>query len=651
MPSTEQVPKSELAGTVDDFLRQKRSGKFSDPNNPDFLSIIEFIEKFDLLPNGLYPTQRFILKLYYNIPLDDILPSDPNDRIRITDKFNTKVVCEFTETEYLNYLYDQGRCNIKKQDERERRELILVLGRRSGKSLLSALIAAYELYKLLRRGCPQEYYGMQPTSQIRIICVANDKEQAEIVYGDMSAFVTQIDYFKSSIVHDTQSFQKFQTEHDRKKFGTGKRGSITATFKSSIAKGLRGRGIVTCILDELAFFVDDGKSSAKRVYKAIFPSTAQFSPKDPKNRRVPIGPNEGRMISISSPDAREGFFYELYQIALSKDKAAANMLMIQAPTWEVNPTIDSDYYRTEHAKDPLSFNTEYGARFSDRVRGWIEDPKDLTECINEDLRPINRGIPRDPHWVGLDFGIVKDGTSVTLTHLSNGKVEVDYHESWYAGKRWSEINPHLTNPIVSYAHTLQDVNRLDIDEIVNWLTALSRRFFILKGVFDQWAGPIFEQKLHKSGLIQFEMRNFTTAESSQTYSITKMLMYSRQLSIYDYPIPEAALDGTDLNKHSPHITELLELQAYSGGKNIVVVEAPKIIGKHDDFSDSFARSCMLAAEHIKENPNALDMSFHLQSIKPNMTKKIGYGQFHRHRARLHGPPPRERTIPRVLKRG
>jgi hypothetical protein len=326
-------------------------------------------------------------------------------------------------------------------------------------------------------------------------------------------------------------------------------------------------------------------------------------------------------------------------------------LMIQAPTWEVNPTLSSDYYSVEYAKDPKSFDTEHGGSFSDRVRGWIENHNDLTDCISYDLKPQLRGLPREPFFAGVDFGIVKDGTAITLTHIKNSKIETAYHEVWYAGKNWKEMNPHLTAPVIPYAYELQSEKRIDIDEIINWFIALSKRFFILKGVFDQWAGPIFEQKLHKSGLTQFEMKNFSVNESSQMYQMAKMLMYARQLRIYDYPLPESTLLDVKGKLHSPMISELLELQSRSGGKNITIVEAPSIAGKHDDISDSLVRSLSLAVDYTRNNPGSLEASIISHVSQRQAQVPIGYHQFHRIRARMHGPAPKERRVPFLLRRG
>jgi hypothetical protein len=491
---------------------------------------------------------------------------------------------------------------------------------------------------------------MPSGSEIRVLDIANDKEQASIVYNDIQNHIQAIDYFKSSVAHDTQTYLKFRTEHDRIKYGPDGNGTITATFKSSIAKGLRGRGIICAILDEIAFFVDNGKSSAERVYKAIKPSIAQFARHHKKTRKA-IGDTEGRMILISSPDAREGFFYKQYQMSMTGGPESRNMLMIQAPTWEIRPDLPKSYYEEEYAKDPPGFMTEHGAEFSDRVRGFIEDAADLQACIVPELRPKQAGIPREPHFAGVDFGISGDGTSIALTRIHQGRFELAYHEIWYPKKKWSESNPHLLAPMIPYAMTLQDVARIDIDAIADWFFALSRRFYILQGIFDQWAGPIFEAVLHKRTLTQFEMRNFSPSESSQMYHGFKMSMYYKQLALYDYPIPQN-VEGQmwDGSRHSPLISELLELQSTSGGKNIIIVEAPKVRGKHDDQSDALVRSIALAQEYAKENPSILLQGTSLVPMTMNRMPTYGYHQYHRSRDKMHAGGPSMRRAPRLRPR-
>jgi hypothetical protein len=187
---------------------------------------------------------------------------------------------------------------------------------------------------------------------------------------------------------------------------------LRVTFKSSIAKGLRGAGNAVIIMDEMAHYKETGQSSAKDIYDAVKPSMAAFIPKDPETGSKMMQPDgseypvESRLITISSPLNKSGKFYDLFHLAMSRGPGSNNMLAIQAPTWEINPTLSNDYYKEQYHADPAVFLTEHGAQFSDRVRGWIEREEDLMACVDEGLLPQILGIPRYPYQMGIDIGLI-----------------------------------------------------------------------------------------------------------------------------------------------------------------------------------------------------------------------------------------------------
>jgi hypothetical protein len=569
----------------------------------------------------LFPVQRFIVKLYYHLPLDDKLPEDETRRIRISDMFNTKTLYTFTEKEYLSYLYNEGRCNIGEQDHL-RRQLTLPIGRRAGKTTLSAVFASYELYRLLSLGNPQEYYGLPNGNRIQIISVATDKDQAGLLFNDVTSHMAKCEFFQPYIANNTLSYVQLRTPYDIERYGPtvrhtdGKftsfngKASIRVTFKASISKGLRGSGNIVIILDEIAHFQDKGKSSAKDIYDAITPSVAAFSAKD-LDTGLPIHgsetQSEARVICISSPLNKAGKFYELFHLGMSRGPGSENMLVIQAPTWEVNPTIPTSYYREKYHEDPTVFMTEHGALFSDRVRGWIERETDLIECVRPDLRPKTYGPPRYPHQMGIDVGLIGDGTAIAITHTEGPKIILDYHEAWYAGVPWKESNPHLTSPLCDYAKTLEMAERLDFEEIAKWIVLLTKRFYITAGSFDRWNGLPLEEALHKKGLKQFKSEFYNRDATSRMFQAAKLLIFDKRVILYDYPLPKV---GESQSKHSPLIEEMLSLQAKQTARNQIVVEAPQISGAHDDVSDALIRAIWLSMERIStmkitapRNPN------------------------------------------------
>ncbi len=569
---------------------------------PRIFNVLEYMEA----PWGLnmkpWPAQRFIVKLYYGIPLEDKVKT-----ITVTDMFNTKVLHTFTEKEYLKFLYQEGRCNIGEQDH-ERRELILAIGRRGSKTTLSGIFASYEIYRLLNLHNPQGYYGLPNGNRIQIISVATDKDQAGILFNEVTGHLAKCEYFQPYVANNTQTYIQFRTPYDIDRYGptarheNGKfvsfngKASIRVTFKSCIAKGLRGAGNIVVILDEVAHFQDKGSSSAKDIYDAVTPSTAAFSAKNPDTGMPIYGantPSEARIILISSPLNKTGKFYDQFHLAMSRGPGSENLLAIQAPTWEINPTVNPAYYKQKFHADPAVFMTEHGAEFSDRVRGWIEREVDLMACVEPDRKPVDIGIPRYPHSMGIDVGLMDDGTSVFISHVEGDRVVIDYHEYWQAGIEWTESNPHLEGRYsCDYARRIANVERLDFDEIAEWIHKLTKKFYISDAIFDRWNGLPLEQALHKKGLSQFRSEFFQRDVTSKMYQSVKMLIFDKKLALYNWPRPQGA-------KHSPFIQELLSLQAQQMSKNIVVVAAPETAGHHDDMSDAFVRSVWLSSERLR----------------------------------------------------
>lgn len=497
-----------------------------------------------------------------------------------------EVITHFEHLEALDYFFDPV------EDIKEGLNPVFDLNVPDGESFVAngmtnhntfmcACVVAYEVYKLILKQNPQKYYGIPKTNPIQLISVATDKDQAGVLYAEASGHFSSCSFFRPYTANNTMSYAKFQTPEDIARFGAYKddptaRATIKVSFKSCVAKGLRGTGNIVIILDELAHFNSAGQSDALSIYRAVKPSLLAYSPKG-ANGRVPIGPVEGRILSISSPLGRQGFFYQKFRQGFAGGLESQNMLCIQAPTWEVNPTVEATFLAEEYATDPDSFFTEFGASFTDRTRGWL-NPPDLLACVIPDLRPAVKAPTLTPHFAGLDISSgMKDGDycALAIGHISdNAMVTLDYLERIRAGEG-----------------EYKGLDRLSFDEITQWVYRLSRKFHIESGLFDQWAGQPFEAALHDRGLTQFRSEFFTKQLSSQVFHNFKTMMFEKKVRLYDFPIPV----GED---HCAYIEEMFSLQAEMQSKYVTVVEAPNSPGCHDDQADALVRMVWEATKHF-----------------------------------------------------
>lgn len=562
----------------------------------------------------LFPVQKIILKAHYGLPLDDnpwgIDINEPvptthpdyetitdlvgkNDkkkrtenfgyykhRIKVTDwrRENTRYM---TEAGYLNYIFTDGRCNIGVVDH-ERREMILSIGRRSGKTLIASIIASYETYKLILKHDPHGYYGISPSNPIHIVSVATDREQASLLYKEVSGHFQGCDFFRPYQAHKTQSFATFQTSNDIDKYGSYQdnplaKTSIIVTFKSCVARSIRGMGIIVAIMDEMAHFGDKGQSSAEEMYGAIKPATSAYSVKNDAGE--PVGDVESRIIAISSPLGRQGMFYSLFQKGMKGGTGAKNTLCIQAPTWEVNPTIPASEFEDAYIKDANQFFTEFGGEFSDRTRGWMEVPADLYACIDPTRRPVVVSQPRVQYYAGLDIALVNDRTAIAIVH-------VEHHP---------DAGHVIVLDVVEYIQAgygkFEKQDRLLVDDVVEWIEKFHKRFMIKEGVFDQWSGIPFHQAMEKAGMKNFKMERFSDLLSSDIYRNFKDMMWDRRLVLYNYPVEEG-------KEYTEYIEELCSLQAEVKTKNITKVSKSPSADSSDDMSDAIVRAVWLASQDV-----------------------------------------------------
>lgn len=569
--------------------------------------IIEFVESSWGLNFPLFPVQRVILKAHYGIALDDNplgldldekVPLDTPGYADIIDqagyyKFRVRYsdwrgenLEYLTEAQYLEVLYEEGRSNIRQVIPGvERREMILSLGRRSGKTSVSACIVAYETYKLLSLGNPQRNYGLPKTNTIQLISVATAVDQASLLFQEASGHFQSCSFFAPYIANSTQTGVKFQTAADIEQYGSVRtnpsaKATLKITFRPSKSGGLRGAGNLVVILDEVAFFPDDGLASAQKVYDAVVPSTKAYTPKDPKNLRLALTKvSDARVILISSPMGRQGLFYKQFQMALSASSAADNMLAIQAPTWEVNTTVPFEVFDQEYHKSPVVFRTEYGGEFLDGTRGWIDEPNDLLACVDPKARPVHSGIQGISYFAGLDVALKGDGTAIAIGHLEpNGKIVLDLVDWIKAGEG-----------------AYKDTEILMFTDVAEWVYQYSRRFYIRSGMFDQHMGLALDQALKAKGIQMFKMVPSSANRNSEYFQNFKDMMWDKRLVLFDTPVEEG-------HSHTGYIEELLELQAEQKTKHRVDVEAPRMPGKHDDRSDALVRMVYLATQDIKDQP-------------------------------------------------
>lgn len=522
---------------------------------------------------SLYPVQKYILKAAYNIPLENT-----DKRIIIKDRFNEQERFRFTELEYHHFLYEEGRVNLKEitGDPKDfRPNVVLVIGRRGTKSSTISILTCFETYRLIKKISPQQYYHIMPDQEIRISSIATNQEQAAELFRMITGHLERAEYFKKYRNKPTLNYMQLNTQRDLDQYN-GHRPSIRIVASPCSARGIRGRNNIIVILDEMAHFFEDQSSvdrSDEGIYEAVTPSVARFN--------SPEGDPHGRIICISSPAGRRGKFFEMFQRSMEPD--CKDLLMIRAPTYEVDSTLSSKFLRAKYADNPNSFDSEFGAEFSERRTAWIENEQVLKMNIIPGLKMKPVSYERIPHFMGIDVGLKEDGTAIAIGHIvrkewSGGArdcIELDYCEVRYSENEGKEY--------------------FSPEEMAEWILTFKDKFFIVKGVIDQYYGMSVLPVLHSKGFKQIETVHFHRELNSQVYQNLMSKMLDGSLRIPEDE--EHEVNGRKI-KELPLIKELLTLKATMHSKYMISVEAPEVKGMHDDLSDAYSRMVWEATQYM-----------------------------------------------------
>lgn len=240
------------------------------------------------------------------------------------------------------------------------RRVMYLAGRRSGKSRMAAVIAAFHL-------CCREYPDIAEGERTIFVLVASTKSQALSVKSYFLGLLrSKTCRLAVKVVGETA---------ETVRLSNGLELVIMAGRHS-----IRGATIVGALLEEAAFVrsLDDGAAmSDEEIIRAIEPGMGTV--KDPL------------MVIISSPHRKRGLLWKLWNRFFGKPDART--LVIKAPTRTMNPTFDQEVIDEAYGDDPVSAATEFDAEWRDDSAGFVSEEKlDAVTDAGVELRPRVEGV-------------------------------------------------------------------------------------------------------------------------------------------------------------------------------------------------------------------------------------------------------------------
>ena len=351
---------------------------------------------------------------------------------------------------------------------------VLACGRRSGKSLMCALVAVWDC--TLR---PELDAKMRPGETRFSICIAVNHQQARLTMDAAKGIAMASPGLASLITGDTENEIRFELP-------TGAKTSIRALPCSSA--GARGLPISSLTLDEIAHFIGDrtGDQAAEQVFTSLVPSLSQFG-------------SDARILLASTPWGADGFFFETFNRVESGE--LPNAAAFQFSTEEVNPNIDRDLLAQEKARDPQAYEAEYEAKFVSGEGAFIDFTKVKTR---ESFVDPDDG--RD-FVLGLDPGFKADRFGISA-------VGVDHQDPYKL--------------LVGSAEALP--RRLDFASSVAAVVGAAKRFNTHTCITDQFSSTSLAEKLRAEGL-NVRVETLTGQTKTAIYGELRTRFYAGQLEV------------------------------------------------------------------------------------------------------------------------
>jgi hypothetical protein len=482
-------------------------------------------------------------------------------------------------------------------------EIILQLGKGSGKDFTSTVACSYIVYKLLCLKDPARYFGKPSGDAIDIINVAINAQQAKNVF---------FKGFKSKIERSPWFAGKFYAKADSIEFDH----AITVYSGHSERESHEGLNLILAVLDEISGFAqeigtgnDQGKT-ADNIYKAFRASVDSRFPDLGKVALLSFPRFPGDFISqrydaviadkdvvtkthkfIMNPELPEETEGNSFEINWEEDTILnykfPGMFALKRPTWVVNPTRSVDDFKLAFYTDlgdamqrfacVPSFSSDAFFKQREKVQAamTIRNPIDQFRRFDETFKPD----PNKKYYVHADLAQKHDKCAVAIAHV----------EKWVSVqvmKDYEQVVPVVIVDAVAWWEPKKE-GPVNLSEVKQWIQNLRRQGFDLGMVsFDRWQSFDIQNELKSVGI-----RTETVSVAKKHYEDMAMLIYEDRVAM---PMIDLLFE------------ELTELKIMKGNR----VDHPRKSSK--DLADAVCGAIFGAISHTPRDLN-LEVEVHTWS--------------------------------------
>ena len=404
----------------------------------------------------------------------------------------------------------QTLLNLYGEDEGQKRwkqtcnEVILQLGKGSGKDYMSTIAVTYMVYLLLCLKDPARYYGKPPGDSIDILNIAINAQQAQNVF---------FKGFKTRIEKSPWFLGKYTPTAGAIKFDKG----ITCHSGHSERESWEGYNVLCVILDEISGFATDSTSGHDQAKTAQGLYDMYRASVDSRF------PDFGKVVLLSFPRYRNDYIQQRYNAVVAtkevltrehtfkldeemEDEKQDNYFTVQweediietykfpkvfalrRPTWEINPTRKIEDFKIAFFTNPIDALSRFACMPPDAVDAFFRSKEKIEACFRSPSLAVNdegrfaewfQPNPEKLYFIHVDLAQKHDHCAVSLAHVDKW-VKVNTFNNY------DVVNPYVVVDAVRWWTPTAD-KTVEFKDVKNYILELRARGFNIRNVtFDRW---------------------------------------------------------------------------------------------------------------------------------------------------------------------
>ena len=322
------------------------------------------------------------------------------DRWKVLWKAFDAQALSAADLEVFRALTGRGRAPARRL-----RELLALISRRTGKSIMSAARGAW------LASCRDWSRYRKPGQRLHGLIYASDRDQAMEVMGYLAGFFAEIPALAAMVERGRGG--KASTRRDEIRLVNG----VTIRVAVANFRRLRGRTVIFAIADELCFWMDGDTSlnPASEVLRALRPGLLTTAP-------------DSELLIISSKYRRQGVAWDLHRANAGRDDAP--VLVAESDTLSMNPTIPREEVERAFREDPEAAKAEFGGLWRDDLESYVN-----VEAVAAVTMRGRLYLPSDARFRHTAFcdpagGSGQDSMTVAIVRRERGKAVLCAVREW-----------------------------------------------------------------------------------------------------------------------------------------------------------------------------------------------------------------------------